>query len=400
MAYKFKDILTSFVLTQEACRVLLNGRHSFNSLNSNGELFDQFIAVQDELYKKANKKIPSMATAGCFFTREALEQSTSELLARWKSTLFRGAILFDLCGGLGADAFFMASGFRKVYSIDPDEELHDIFMHNARQMAMPGMERLAMDAAQFLDNTGHKADWIYLDPDRRMDGRRKTGFRHYTPEPESFYRQYASKGKNWLIKLSPLDDLQAVYRAFPSLKRIWVLSALGEVKELLVELRQDEPDQMNQELVAVELDDAGEAVRLETNLLPWPKAPVTGFGGKWLFEPSSGLIKSEILLRQNPVGWVSGNRRGTLWFADMMDMRYPGRWTEIELLLEDCSLKKAAKMLRASGVDSAVVKARELPINSEEARKALGLMESDVYRVYVSTTGKKRWLAAGKVFRF
>lgn len=400
MGYKFKEILASVVLTQEACRVLLNGQNSVKSLNVSNKLFDQFLAVQDELYRKAKKKLPSMVAAGCFFTRRALEQSSSELLARWKSERMEGDLLFDLCGGLGSDALFMASRFGKVVSCDPDEELADLFRHNSLQMGVASVERLPVKAEDFLAATEQVADWIYFDPDRRTEGRRQTGFRHYVPEPESLCRTFAAKGKSWLIKLSPLDDLQAVYRAFPSLNRLWVLSSHGEVKELLLEISSVGPASAGPELINVEIEDSGEANRLASSLLPWPSAPEPGIGKGFLFEPSAGLIKSELLLRNAPNAWVSGNKRGTLWFAAEVDRRFPGRWTEIQCLMEDVSMKKAAKQLLETGIRAASVKSRELPVSSDEARKALMLDEGEDFRVYLSSTGKKRWLAAGKALRF
>lgn len=386
------------MLTQEACRVLLSGQKWDKSLIVNSELFEQFLTVQRELYQKAKKRMPSMAAAGCFFTRQALEQASSEPLARWKASRMHGKRLFDLCGGLGSDSIYMAPGFETVYACDPDEALSDLFAFNAARMGLQHVQRMAVKAETFLRETEEVADWIYFDPDRRSDGRRQTGFRHYTPEPEGLYREFASKGKNWLIKLSPLDDLQAIYRAFPGIARLWVLSFQGEVKEMLVELQ---PGAVSNtpKLLVVEMDEQGETHRLQVPLLPWPQAPVPATGGKFVFEPTSGLIKAELLQRHTPEGWVSGNARGTLWFAPEVDAVYPGRWTELALFIEDASLGKAARQLRQAGIDAASVKVRELPMRSEEARAKLQLEEGERFRVYLSKTGNRRWLAAGKAIR-
>jgi hypothetical protein len=399
MGYKFKEILASPVLTQEACRVLLGGQYGAKSLTVNSKIFDQFLAVQHELYQKAMKRQPSMAVNGCFFTRQALEQASSEPLARWKAESIKGKWLFDICGGLGSDCFQLAPGFREVYSCDPDEELGDLFSHNAQRMGLSNVHRLVQRAEDFLRDTELVADWVYFDPDRRTEGRRQTGFKHYMPEPESLYQVFAAKGKNWLIKLSPLDDLQAVYQAFPGLSGIRVLSSQGEVKELLVHLMPEKAPAESPELVVVELEDGKETCRMAAALLPWPQAQVPSTGGKFVFEPSAGLIKSEILQRNPPGGWRSGNTRGTLWFTDEIVNQYPGRWTEVEVLLEDFSLGKAARVLKEKGITAASVKAREIPMKSESVRSVLQLAEGDVYRIYLSQAGKQRWLAAGKAIR-
>lgn len=398
MVYKFKEILASSVLTQEACRVLLTGQKGDKSLIVNPKLFDQFVSAQRELYQKAKKRMPSMAAAGCFFTRQALEQASSEPLARWKAARMDGRLLFDLCGGLGSDCLYMAAGFAEVVSCDPDGELGDLFAHNAARLGINHVRRLCVRAEDFLKETTSVADWVYLDPDRRSDGRRHAGFRHYAPEPESLFRQFAQYGKHWLIKLSPLDDLQAIYQAFPELHRLWVLSFQGEVKELLVELHPAAAP-LAPELHVVELDEHGETSHLQAPLLPWPRAPLPAAEGKFLYEPTPGLIKSEMLLRQAPEDWVSGNIRGTLWFAPAADPQYPGRWTEVEFLLTNTSLSKASRQLREGGISAATVKVRELPMRSEEARKVLQMEEGDRYRIYLSQAGNTRWLAAGKALR-
>jgi hypothetical protein len=399
MGYKFKDILASSTLTQEVCRVLLNGQDSAKSLTVKSKLLDHFLSVQRELYQKAMKRLPAMAAAGCFFTRQALEQASSEPLAKWKANKMSGSLLYDLCGGLGADCLNLAAGFRHVCSCDPDEELNDLFAFNAERMGVAHVQRLAVKAESFLHNTEAVADWVYFDPDRRSEGRRQTGFKHYTPEPESLYKQFASRGKNWMIKLSPLDDIQAIYHAFPGLSRLWVMAHHGEVKELLAELQPGVEKAVSPELCVVEMDEASETHRLQAPLLPWPRAVLPGTGGDFLFEPSPGLIKSEMLQRNPPPGWISGNARGTLWFAPAKDSSYPGRWTEVVLLLENQSMGKSAAALKAAGISAASVKSREVPLRSEEVRKALRLEEGDQYRIYLSQAGKTRWLVAGKALR-
>lgn len=399
MGYKFKEILASSTLTQEACRVLLNGQADAKSLTVKSKLLDQFLLVQGELYQKAMKRLPAMATAGCFFTRQALEQASSEPLARWKARKMNGALLYDLCGGLGADCLNLAPGFQQVFSCDPDEELNDLFAYNAKRMGIAHVQRLTMKAEAFLQNTETVADWVYFDPDRRSEGRRQTGFKHYVPEPENLYRQFAERGKNWMIKLSPLDDIHAIYHAFPGLSRLWVMSHQGEVKELLAELQPGLDTAVSPELIVLEMNDTSEAFRLQAPLLPWPEAVVAGTGGDFLFEPSAALIKSELLQRNPPKGWISGNARGTLWFTTAIDRSYPGRWTEVALLLENLSMGKSAAALKAEGIHAASVKSREVPIRSEEVRKALQLDEGDQYRVYLSQAGKMRWLVAGKALR-
>jgi aspartokinase len=88
-----------------------------------------------------------------------------------------------------------------------------------------------------------------------------------------------------------------------------------------------------------------------------------------------------------------------LWFTPAIDRNYPGRWTAIVLLLENQSMSKAAAALKAAGISAASVKSREMPLRSEEARNALHMKEGDQYRIYLSQSGKTRWLVAGKALR-
>ena len=93
-----------------------------------------WIASQIEGYQKSLKKIPSLSEIPEFLypKRLSLEQSSSELTAKFKREEFHGKNLLDLTGGMGIDSMFMSESFRQVTIVEQDQVLCDLLEHNSR----------------------------------------------------------------------------------------------------------------------------------------------------------------------------------------------------------------------------------------------------------------------------
>ncbi len=106
-----------------------------------------------------------------FFCREALEQASGELSARHRAGRFAplGRVA-DLCCGLGGDAIALA-GRGPVLAVDLDPLRLRLCELNL--MAYEVRERATLVAADVLkvDLTGVEA--LFVDPDRRVEGRRQ-----------------------------------------------------------------------------------------------------------------------------------------------------------------------------------------------------------------------------------
>ncbi len=161
------------------------------------------VCEQMELRLRATRKF-AMADR-MFFTRHGLEQSTGEVVARYKAARFDFADgIVDLCCGIGGDLLSLASraapdaGHRLVVGVDRDP-VSSLFARSnsdnvGRAARIETMEVSAFDLTAF--------DAWHIDPDRRPDGRRTTSLEHSEPSL-SVLDDLIDRNNNAAIKLAP-----------------------------------------------------------------------------------------------------------------------------------------------------------------------------------------------------
>jgi len=198
------------------------------------------LAQQLAVYTKAAKKHPLMTEKFCFFTSKSYEQSSGEVLAEYKASLFKGNKIIDLTGGLGADDIAFSRKFEKVVSIDCDEALNVLVEINFEKLGIFNIKRITSTAEDFLKKE-NIADLIYIDADRRTEksGKRAVTLHGSSPDILSIYKKCFNISSFILLKLSPLTDLSYLKKNLENIKFIKVISLFNEVKEILVLLEKD-----------------------------------------------------------------------------------------------------------------------------------------------------------------
>ena len=99
-----------------------------NNLNSNvialllqGTTFAdtdiKVIIEQIEAKKRSEKKLPTWFNAKNIYYPNKLniEQTSSEITAKYKSSLISGESIIDLTGGFGVDCYYFSKVFKSVY---------------------------------------------------------------------------------------------------------------------------------------------------------------------------------------------------------------------------------------------------------------------------------------------
>lgn len=118
-----------------------------------------------------------------FFTREALEQSTSEIVSRYRAERFRDhARLADLCSGIGGDTIGMAEE-HDVIAVDADPLR--LAMAQANIEAYGLSHRVKFSLGDVLRVDLPEVDAYFADPNRRTDGKRQVSIAHYQPSVEA-----------------------------------------------------------------------------------------------------------------------------------------------------------------------------------------------------------------------
>ena len=164
-----------------------------------------------------------------YFTREALEQATSELVARHRASRFAAfGRIADLCCGIGGDALALAAAGAVVDAVDTDPLR--VAMTEANAAALGFADRVRVHTADALTVPLPEAKACFADPARRADGRRYLNPEDYTP-PLSALRARFAADFPLAVKIAPgvaQSDLQATDA------EVEFVSLAGELKECVL----------------------------------------------------------------------------------------------------------------------------------------------------------------------
>jgi len=187
------------------------------------------------LLPKIQGKLPMHFQARCAVTQKGFEQCTSEIIARWKAQNFPAKTLLSLTGGLGIDDWAWSNCGSTVLSLDPDESLNEVVRYNWARLGITAT-RLKSTAEMWLEaNPDARFDLVYIDPDRRPQGTRKSfQAEDYLPNVFDLIKVHGAVGKLWLIKLSPMTDPNWIFNHFEYHTEIMSIGYNNEAKEILV----------------------------------------------------------------------------------------------------------------------------------------------------------------------
>lgn len=153
------------------------------------------------------------------FVREALEQASHPIAARYRASLFpAGVEVVDLTAGIGADLTALAArGPARGCELDPERAAYAA--HNSGVPVEIG-DALASPPTPY---------WV-ADPARRSEGRRLTDAEEYEPSLSALLSR-AESARLALIKLSPLLPDRVLEREDAGLE---FLSVGGECREAML----------------------------------------------------------------------------------------------------------------------------------------------------------------------
>ncbi len=153
------------------------------------------------LRKKAAGKFAQSALM--YFTREALEQATHQVVAAYRAERFQGIqSVADFGTGIGADAIALANVVPQVFAYENDELRAAIATENVRLREIPNIIVRQADLFSATD----RFDAVYCDPARRAAGRRFLGIADYLPNPLEVVAKLP-RGFPIGLKLAPGVDL-------------------------------------------------------------------------------------------------------------------------------------------------------------------------------------------------
>ena len=277
-----------------------------------------FAATQLEINSYAQNKLPIFHTHQCFYTRRSLEQCTSERIATYKASQFKGNKILILAAGLGVDDWAFSFVFNEVLSVDPDEELNEISTYNFNRLERKNIQRLSLTAEAFLDTNKHAFDLVYVDPDRRTDANRQILLSQHQPNIIKLIPKLKQISNCLLLKCSPMFDHEMAKREIDGIQRIDILSYKGEVKEMLLLIDFKKPVIEDYEIRCVEVDKTSERMisfSHSDNHIPLKSDKISGY----FYEASSGIIK---IRKHHHYAFLKG--------LNLIDMAVPFYYSELK----------------------------------------------------------------------
>jgi hypothetical protein len=295
--------------------------------------------------------------AAMFFTREALEQASSEAVSRHRAGRFRGIDeLADLCCGIGGDTLALAT-LGPVLAIDLDPLRLAMAEQNLRAYEL--RDRVTFQLADVLSTPLPAGAAVFCDPDRRPEGRRRLSVRDYRPPLPALLDRLAGRALG--VKLAPglpVEEVAAVDG------EVEFLSARGELKECVLWLGPLRTTRWRATLLP-----GGHSLAATKPVPIPPPAPV----GAYLYDPDPAVVRSGLLgmvaeqLQAHPldstIAYLTSDRYQSCPFARAHAIT---EWHPFQL-------KRLRQRLRQLRVGRVTVLKRGFPLAPEELIRRLRL---------------------------
>lgn len=266
---------------------LLLSKKSFDSITIK-ELVEQI-----EAKNKCKHKLPTwFNTKNILYPNKLnIEQTSSEIAAKYKSSLVDGNSLFDLTGGFGVDSFYFAKRFNHVTHCEIDENLSKIVAHNNKIFGIDNIYCVSGNGIEHLQSLKTNFDCIYIDPSRRHDSKGKVFFlSDCLPDVTKHLDLFLKHSKNILIKASPMLDISIALSELKFVKEIHIIAIKNEVKELLFLIEKDFDKEISVYTINIDKNDEYRfdfKLPEESNTLSAYSHPKS-----YLYEPNSAIMKA------------------------------------------------------------------------------------------------------------
>lgn len=285
------------------------------------------IADQIMSRKKAKLKLPSWYSNESILYPNPLsiEQSSSELTAQWKAEYMgQGEYGVDLTGGFGVDSYYLSKKFKHWSYIESNKELFDLAPHNFGILGATNIEIINSTAEEYIAKQKTHLDIIYIDPDRRPDNKRVSGFKDSRPNIIELLPYFINLNSQVLIKASPMVDIKACLMDLKSVVNVIVLAAENEVKEVLFHLSFDQV--VEPTIRAINLVRGHEFNFYFKYSEELQEELKTSLVSTYLYEPNAAILKSGAFKTvNNRFGLTKLNKNTHLYTSKEVVSDFPGR---------------------------------------------------------------------------
>lgn len=388
----FKQPLANFS-SEEAKRfyeTYRNHRLSDLLLKFGHETDEREWALQLDARKKALHKIPTwFNTSGIVLPlSQYLEQASSEATAQYKAELMPYETSLDLTGGTGIDSWQIALRAKRHIYVEPNDALARLAAHNFNLLGLTNVTFANTTAEEFLTNISIPIDLIFIDPSRRLAGKRVVQLENYSPNVPVLLPDLLKKAKNVLVKVSPLADIHHLTQLFGEhLVAIHVVAVNNECKEILVHCAPT--GQANPTIYAVNLSSGTTQVFSFSTSDENHKAMLADQPQIFLFEPNAAVLKSggfNALANQFKLQKLHPNSH--LYTAETIISDFPGRTFKIDEVCKPYKMSTAYQPVN--------VATRNFPEKAEAIQAKLRLKQGSDFRLFATTIKSGKAFIIGK----
>lgn len=355
----------------------------------------QLIAGHLDYLRDIEKKIPSWYEnrQTLPYTGINLEQSSSELTARYKAGYVGGQNGLDLTGGLGVDSYFLAQKFDYFTHNEPDAGLSEVAACNFKALGTENVTFTRFTAEQYAWPE-KRYDWVYLDPSRRNRANGKLVLpEDCLPDLPALRAQILEHTDAVMVKYSPMLDIRLAVSRLETVNEIWILAEKNEVKELVFVLRKTARPRPEIRCVNLATPQPEFVFTLEEE-----KEAIAPYGMplQYLYEPNAAVMKAGAFT-------CSAVRFGLHKIAPNSHLythttaldHYPGRVMRIRGVTP-FDKKRLNDMV--SGKQANII-CRNFPLKPEEVKKKLGWKDGGDTYLYLTEdmNGKKLAIVTEKI---
>ncbi len=299
-----------------------------------------------------------------YFTQESLEQSSSEVVARYRTRKFSSFnSIADLGSGIGADTIFL-SKIAEVVAFEKDKLRLEMARLNVG--ACGDMNRTDFIHGDFMtrenQNILKKCDAIFIDPSRRQNGKRVYSIYDYQPSL-ALLKKLLKVTRNIGIKISPAFNYDEIKELDLDCS-IELISLDGECKEAVLWFGELKSDYERKATVLPAESSIKNRQDIEVNTVK-PQ--------RYLYEPDGAVIRAHLvedLAEKFSLKKISEDI-AYLTGENLINTGLTKSW-KIDKVI-DFNLKKLNDVLQRDKIGTVIMKKRGSPINVNSFKKRLKL---------------------------
>lgn len=330
--------------------------------------------------QKIKTKVPLFYnTADILYPAQlSLEQSSSEITAKYKAALCEGETLIDLTGGFGVDCCFMSEKFKAVQYIEKQEDLCEIARNNFSVLNKNHINVRCSETETYLSEM-KPVDWIFIDPARRnKSGQKMVSLDDCEPNIAKLSPILLEKAKNVMVKLSPMLDISIAMRDLPRIDEIHIVAVENECKEIILILNAKSKPHPTIKTIHFSKNKPNETFAFALSDEAETHCLFASSINEYLYEPNAAILKSGAFKSVgNKYKLLKLHKNTHLYTSDQLVSDFPGRVFSVLKVWENS--KKELKKLSET-ISNANLTTRNYPIGTEKLRENLKLKDGgDVY---------------------